>query len=91
MPHPGLRDARNAGDPSQFHKWNTGRQTLCVFGLLNGSMLSASQLRTRFDTNEGFRRLLRIDLPVDTVKLARYLVGKVIVHDTASGRLRAYP
>lgn len=58
-----------------------------MFGLLGGSMSSASQLRTRFDTNEGFRRLLRTDLPVDTVKLARYLVGKVIVHDTANGRL----
>jgi DNA-3-methyladenine glycosylase len=35
----------------------------------------------------GLRRLLRADLPVNTVKLARYLVGKVIVHDTANGRL----
>jgi DNA-3-methyladenine glycosylase len=30
---------------------------------------------------------LRADLPVDTVELARYLIGKVIVHDTANGRL----
>jgi DNA-3-methyladenine glycosylase len=30
---------------------------------------------------------LRADLPVDTEQLARYLVGKVIVHDTAKGRL----
>jgi DNA-3-methyladenine glycosylase len=87
MPHSGLRDAWNASDPSQFHKWNTGRKPLCVFGLLGGSMPSASRLRARFDTNEGFRRLARTDLPVDTVKLARYLVGKVIIHDTASGRL----
>jgi DNA-3-methyladenine glycosylase len=28
-----------------------------------------------------------VDLPVNTVELARYLVGKVIVHDTANGRL----
>jgi DNA-3-methyladenine glycosylase len=41
---------------------------------------------------------LRAELPVDTVELARYLVGKVIVHDTAknsfSGRIvetEAYP
>jgi len=30
---------------------------------------------------------LREDLPVDTVEFARYLIGKVIVHDTANGRL----
>ena len=27
------------------------------------------------------------EVPVDTVELARNLVGKVIVHDTANGRL----
>jgi DNA-3-methyladenine glycosylase len=35
----------------------------------------------------GLRRILRAELPVSTVKLARYLVGKVIVHDTPYGRL----
>jgi len=33
------------------------------------------------------RRLRRAELPVDTLKLARYLIGKVVVHDTESGRL----
>jgi DNA-3-methyladenine glycosylase len=33
------------------------------------------------------RRLRRAELPVDTVELARYLVGKVVVHDTEAGRL----
>jgi DNA-3-methyladenine glycosylase len=33
------------------------------------------------------RRLLRTELPVDTVELARYLIGKVAVHDTDDGRL----
>ena len=33
------------------------------------------------------RRLRRTELPVDTVDLARYLLGKVIVHDTDDGRL----
>ena len=33
------------------------------------------------------RRLRRAQLPSDTVQLARYLVGKVVVHDTAAGRL----
>jgi DNA-3-methyladenine glycosylase len=33
------------------------------------------------------RRLRRAELPVDTVKLARYLIGKVLIHDVAAGRL----
>jgi DNA-3-methyladenine glycosylase len=33
------------------------------------------------------RRLRRSELPVDTVDLARYLIGKIAVHDTADGRL----
>jgi DNA-3-methyladenine glycosylase len=50
-------------------------------------MLSAGQLLTRLNAREGLRRLSREELPVDTVTLARYLIGKVIVHDTANGRL----
>lgn len=50
-------------------------------------MSSRSKPVARFDTNGGHRRLLRADLPVNTVKLARYLIGKVIVHDIANGRL----
>ena len=34
------------------------------------------------------RRLRRTELPVDTVELARYLIGKVVVHmDAEDGRL----
>jgi DNA-3-methyladenine glycosylase len=33
------------------------------------------------------RRLRRAELPVDTVELARYLIGKVVVHDSDEGRL----
>jgi DNA-3-methyladenine glycosylase len=33
------------------------------------------------------RRLRRAELPVDTTELARYLVGKTIVHDLPQGRL----
>ena len=33
------------------------------------------------------RRLRRSELPVDTAELARYLVGKTLVHDVAEGRL----
>jgi DNA-3-methyladenine glycosylase len=50
-------------------------------------MISNRQLPTKLDAREGLRRLLRAELPVDTVQLARYLIGKVIVHDTTNGRL----
>jgi DNA-3-methyladenine glycosylase len=33
------------------------------------------------------RRIRRTELPADTVELARYLIGKVVVHDTDDGRL----
>lgn len=33
------------------------------------------------------RRLRRPDLPSDTVELARYLIGKILVHDVRAGRL----
>jgi DNA-3-methyladenine glycosylase len=33
------------------------------------------------------RRLRRAELPIDTVALARYLVGKTVVHDLPQGRL----
>ncbi len=50
-------------------------------------MATVSKLSARPDSNRDLRRLARAELPVDTVALARYLIGKVIVHDTASGRL----
>jgi DNA-3-methyladenine glycosylase len=33
------------------------------------------------------RRLRRAELPVDTLALARYLIGKTVVHDLANARL----
>ncbi len=50
-------------------------------------MRSAPRLSAQFDTNWTLRRLARADLPINTVQLARYLIGKVIVHDTAKSRL----
>ncbi len=33
------------------------------------------------------RRLRRSELPADTLKLARYLIGKTVVHDSPKGRM----
>jgi DNA-3-methyladenine glycosylase len=33
------------------------------------------------------RRLRRAELPADTLKLARFLIGKIVVHDLPAGRL----
>ena len=33
------------------------------------------------------RRLRRAELPTDTIELARYLIGKTVVHDSPRGRL----
>jgi DNA-3-methyladenine glycosylase len=41
----------------------------------------------RMPTRVRLRRLRRVELPVNTAQLARYLIGKVVVHDTDSGRL----
>ncbi len=49
-----------------------------------GRKLTPSQ-RTRSDRR--LRRLRRAELPADTVELARYLIGKIVVHETDSGRL----
>jgi DNA-3-methyladenine glycosylase len=37
--------------------------------------------------NKPVRRLARAELPIETVKLARFLIGKTLVHDVPSGRL----
>ena len=50
-------------------------------------MPSGSKLRAQSDTSGSLRRLLRAEIPADTVELARYLVGKVVVHDAPNGRL----
>jgi DNA-3-methyladenine glycosylase len=45
------------------------------------------KLPDQMRSNCRLRRLRRAELPVDTVELARYLIGKVVVHDVQSGRL----
>jgi DNA-3-methyladenine glycosylase len=54
-----------------------------VTGLCRSKLKLSDQ--TRSDCR--LRRLRRAELPLDTVELARYLIGKVVVHDTHSGRL----
>ncbi len=36
--------------------------------------------------DRGLRRLTRADLPSDATRLARYLIGKMVVHDAPEGR-----
>ena len=43
--------------------------------------------RTQMKAPRRIRRLRRAELPVDTVELARYLIGKTVVHGTPRGRL----
>jgi DNA-3-methyladenine glycosylase len=38
-------------------------------------------------TKLSIRRLRRAELPTDTVELARFLIGKIVVHDLPAGRL----
>ncbi|MDP9340475.1 MAG: DNA-3-methyladenine glycosylase [Acidobacteriota bacterium] len=42
---------------------------------------------THFPTKYKIRRLRRAELPGDTVALARFLIGKAVVHELAGGRV----
>lgn len=55
------------------------RRTLPVFK----AFAAVKKLNPRFSV----RRLRRSELPSDTVSLARFLIGKVIVHDLPDGRV----
>jgi len=47
----------------------------------------SSHIRRRSSINREIRRLRLRDLPVDTVELAKYLIGKSLVHEIPRGRL----
>jgi DNA-3-methyladenine glycosylase len=50
-------------------------------------MSSTRQALNSSPANLAIRRLRRSALPPDTVQLARFLIGKVVVHDLPAGRL----
>jgi DNA-3-methyladenine glycosylase len=50
-------------------------------------MSPARQARKSASEDLAIRQLRRYELPPDTVKLARFLIGKIIVHDVPEGRL----
>jgi DNA-3-methyladenine glycosylase len=50
-------------------------------------MSPARQARKSVSEDLAIRQLRRYELPPDTVKLARFLIGKIIVHDVPEGRL----
>jgi DNA-3-methyladenine glycosylase len=47
----------------------------------------SSHIRPRSSINREIRRLRLRDLPVDTVELVKYLIGKSLVHEIPQGRL----
>ena len=57
-------------------KFTLGAVQGCVVGFRGAEEMELS-----------IRRLHRVDLPIDTAKLARFLIGKTLVHDLPVGRL----
>jgi DNA-3-methyladenine glycosylase len=49
-------------------------------------LLPESRNSQRVRPKAKYRRLRRAELPIDTVELARYLIGKTLVHELESGR-----
>src|SRR6201984_3304893 len=47
----------------------------------------SSHIRRRSSINREIRRLRLRDLPLDTVELAKFLIGKSLVHEVPQGRL----
>jgi DNA-3-methyladenine glycosylase len=52
-----------------------------------GKVVVARSAPTTKASLKPIRRLRRSELPLETIKLARYLIGKTLVHDTEKGRL----
>jgi DNA-3-methyladenine glycosylase len=65
----------------------TGKLQALLPALQHRSVKVQLKLSDQTRSNFRLRRLRRVELPRDTVELARYLIGKVVVHDVDSGRL----
>ena len=50
-------------------------------------MKSSVETPKHFAKKSGVRRLRRPELPSDTIELARFLIGKVVVHELPAGRV----
>ncbi|HXY24930.1 MAG TPA: DNA-3-methyladenine glycosylase [Candidatus Acidoferrum sp.] len=50
-------------------------------------MSSTKAAQSRPPTKLSIRRLRRSELPANTIELARFLIGKIVVHDLSKGRL----
>src|SRR5215831_3360903 len=48
---------------------------------------SQTNALSEFCTKLSIRRLRRSELPADTIRLARFLIGKVVVHELPAGRV----
>src|SRR5437773_8048866 len=55
--------------------------------LSSPAMLSRMTALKEPRTRISIRRIRRSELPEDTVELARFLIGKVVVHDLPAGRV----
>src|SRR5258708_2759404 len=64
-------------------------QATCRSSLPADSPRMSSPTVARNDSSApiSIRRLRRSELPRDTIELARFLIGKVVVHDLPAGRL----
>ena len=73
------------GTTWQFPEMASSRQS----GIPKDIRLAANLFKSSQDKSVGrhIRHLRRAELPIDTVQLARFLVGQVLVHDLPEGRI----
>ncbi len=80
----------HAHSPDRFGAHpHDARRTPSAFGDNRRAAVAHSEMKRLGEMVPDCRllRVRRTELPVDTVELARYLIGKIAVHDTDAGRL----